>query len=112
MKLVELNYVEIGDRIRELRQMHNLSQTQLADQLGVTSAYMSRVEHGISRLTLEKVVQLSQILSISVDQLLFDEETAALKDIYLSINRCLSSVKYRELKMLNGLIQSFYKSFN
>ena len=38
-----LDYVAIGNRIRELRHTHNLSQTELADQLGITAAGFSLI---------------------------------------------------------------------
>ena len=42
-----LDYVAIGNRIRELRHTHNLSQTELADQLGITAAGFSLIERGV-----------------------------------------------------------------
>ena len=65
-----LDYVAIGNKIRELRHIHNLSQTELADQLGITAAGFSLIERGLSKLTLERAVQISKIFHISIDQLL------------------------------------------
>ena len=73
-----LDYVAIGNKIRELRHIHNLSQTELADQLGITAAGFSLIERGLSKLTLERAVQISRIFHISIDQLLFDENTASI----------------------------------
>ena len=44
-----LDYVAIGNKIRELRHIHNLSQTELADQLGITAAGFSLIERGLSK---------------------------------------------------------------
>ena len=77
-----LDYVAIGNKIRELRHIHNLSQTELADQLGITAAGFSLIERGLSKLTLERAVQISRIFHISIDQLLFDENTASIQRVY------------------------------
>ena len=37
-----LDYVAIGNKIRELRHIHNLSQTELADQLGMNCTLIVR----------------------------------------------------------------------
>ena len=58
-----LDYVAIGSRIRELRHTHNLSQTELADQLGITAAGFGLIERGLSKLTLERAVSNIQDLS-------------------------------------------------
>lgn len=62
-----LDYVAIGNKIRELRHIHNLSQTELADQLGITAAGFSLIERGLSKLTLERAVQISRIFHVSID---------------------------------------------
>lgn len=77
-----LDYVAIGNRIRELRHTHDLSQTELADQLGITAAGFSLIERGMSKLTLERAVQISKFFHISIDQLLFDENTASIQRVY------------------------------
>lgn len=107
-----LDYVAIGGRIRELRQTHNLSQTDLADQLGITAAGFSLIERGLSKLTLERAVQISKIFHISVDQLLFDENTASIQRVYSSINRYLSSMRRKDLEKVDAVIQVLYKSLN
>ena len=97
-----LDYVAIGNKIRELRHIHNLSQTELADQLGI--------ERGLSKLTLERAVQISRIFHISIDQLLFDENTASIQRVYSSISQYLSSMRYKDLKTVDAVIQALYKS--
>lgn len=105
-----LDYVAIGCRIRELRHTHNLSQTELADQLGITAAGFSLIERGLSKLTLERAVQISKIFHISIDQLLFDENTASIQRVYSSISQYLSSMRCKDLKTVDAVIQALYKS--
>jgi transcriptional regulator with XRE-family HTH domain len=37
--------MKFGEKIRELRKTHNLTQKELGDQVGVTFAYISKVEN-------------------------------------------------------------------
>ena len=105
-----LDYVAIGNKIRELRHIHNLSQTELSDQLGITAAGFSLIERGLSKLTLERAVQISRIFHVSIDQLLFDENTASIQRVYSSISQYLSSMRYKDLKTVDAVIQALYKS--
>lgn len=45
-KRSEHNYRQLGNKIKELRESHNLTQSGLSQQLGVTSTYVSLIEQG------------------------------------------------------------------
>ena len=60
----------IGQRIRELRKKNDLTQEKLADLLGVTYQSVSRWEKGTTYPDLELLPAISEILGISVDELL------------------------------------------
>ena len=55
-----------------LRKKHNLSQEQLAEQLGVSRQAVSKWESGQSMPDIEKLLQLGELFGISVDQILKD----------------------------------------
>ena len=48
----ELNYKEIGLRIKTLRLKNNIYQTVLAKEIGVSQTHMSNIESGRAGLTL------------------------------------------------------------
>ena len=50
---------EIGEELAKARKKSKLTQTQLANQLGVKQGYISRIENGIDCVSLDKLVQLS-----------------------------------------------------
>ena len=60
----------IGQRIRELRRKHDLTQEKLADFLGVTYKSVSKWECGITVPDLALIVPLAKILHVSTDELL------------------------------------------
>jgi transcriptional regulator with XRE-family HTH domain len=56
----------VGSRVRMRRLMLDLSQTQLADGLGLTFQQVQKYEKGTNRISASRLHQLSQILSVPV----------------------------------------------
>lgn len=59
-----------GQRIRELRIEKGLTQTQLAEQLGLTQKSVSKYELEQLDLSTELVVKISRFFDVSADYLL------------------------------------------
>lgn len=57
-------------RIRDLREDHDLSQTQLAKILCISQATYSRYESGILDIPSEALIQLALLYHTSIDYLL------------------------------------------
>lgn len=72
MGVSELNYVQIGLRIREARNAKGWPQAELAFRAGLNSAYVSHIETGKTKLALPTIVKIANTLSVSVDELLCD----------------------------------------
>lgn len=53
----------IGERIKKKRKQMSLTQEQLAEKLDVTVGYVSQCERGISKINLEKLSEISEILN-------------------------------------------------
>ena len=56
-----LDYNAIGLRIRDIRLNKNLTQEEIATKMGVSIAFLSRVERGHTRINL---VRLSELCTI------------------------------------------------
>ena len=95
MRVVEMKEA-IAQRIRDLRKAAGLSQQQVADALGVDRSAYTYFENGPVDVKLDRLIQLSDIFSVSLDQLLPQEqfkaidsgkaESAAINDGDFSIN--------------------------
>lgn len=68
-----MNQQKIGKFIAELRKEKNLTQEQLANQLNITKNAVSKWERGISLMDLSLLKPLSEILDISITELLNGE---------------------------------------
>ncbi len=60
----------LGERIRQLRNAHNISQVQLADKLGVSKQSVSNWENGNIMPSIEMLVKISKLFGVSTDYLL------------------------------------------
>lgn len=74
----------LGDKLKSLRKKANLSQEELADQLGVTRQSISLWENDQSSPSIENIIAISRIFEISIDELVdnrnSDEKTDNLKE--------------------------------
>ena len=64
----------LGERLYELRTKNNMSQGALAERLDVSRQTVSKWENNLSVPETEKILQLSEIFSVSTDYILKGEE--------------------------------------
>lgn len=70
----------IGERIRLARQNKKMSQQQLAEKSGVYYKSISRYELGTSIPPADALKAMADILGVSADYLLSDDESVKIKD--------------------------------
>lgn len=62
----------LGERVRRVRRERGLSQTALAEQLGITFQQVQKYENGSNRISALVLVRLAAALDVSVHVLLSD----------------------------------------
>lgn len=70
--------VQVARRVRARRRALDLTQQQLALELGVTHQHISRIEGSHTVPSLELLVKLARTLGVSTDYLLTGSETTSL----------------------------------
>ena len=68
----------IAERIRILREVHQMTQTELAKKLGVTRSGVNAWEMGVSVPSTQYVVELALLFDVSADYLLGIETSATI----------------------------------
>ncbi len=58
------------NRIKDLREDHDLTQQQVAEKIGITQRKYSYIETGTQPLTDELLVKLAELYEVSIDYLL------------------------------------------
>lgn len=67
---VDACYVELGQRIRMLREMAGVTQTAIADKVGLTRTSIVNIEMGRQRLMLHDIPAIGEALGVKPDLLL------------------------------------------
>jgi len=75
----------IGDKLRKLRKEQGLTQYELADALGVTDSYISKVERNGARPGMRFVQNAARVLGVAVDDLLYKPAVARQPDGLVSV---------------------------
>lgn len=68
---------KLGQRIRKFREYAGLTQSQLAQELGVDATVVSKIESGSRRVSTRELTRLAEVLGVSVLALLDDESPMA-----------------------------------
>lgn len=99
----ELDYKEIGLRIKTLRLKHNIYQTELAKQIGVSQTHMSNIESGRAGLTLENLVKMVHIFDCGIDEIVFGTAPAHHDPTLDSLKDCTMQDVLQALQMLKTI---------
>lgn len=67
----DLNYKEIGLRIRKQRTFLNISREELARKIGITPTFLADIELGTKGFSLKTLTRFCDILKMSADAVLF-----------------------------------------
>lgn len=67
--------LQVAAAVRELRQVRNLSQRQLAARMNVPRTYISKIENGKAMPTLSSLDRLAKALQVDISTLLRDAGT-------------------------------------
>jgi transcriptional regulator with XRE-family HTH domain len=61
---------KIGERVKNVREQRNYSQQYVASKLGVSQKAYSKIETGETKLSVDNLLKLTEILDTSVNELL------------------------------------------
>lgn len=65
-------YIQIGARVRYYRTIREMEQTALAEKLGITQQYMSKIERGTAKPSTHLLFLIAKTLEIDVAELVKD----------------------------------------
>lgn len=95
-----VDYVLIGERIREIRTRQNISQMQLAERAELSTPYMSHIEKGKKRVSLPALVSIAGALGVTVNDLLSGNQPFDPAEYHSDMELLLSDCSSREKKIL------------
>ena len=85
-----VDYVKIGERIRNERIKRGYTQEQLAEMSDMSTSHISHVENASSKVGLPAIVRIANSLNITVDSLLQDSFEVRINAYVDAITKILS----------------------
>ncbi len=101
-----MDYVAIGQKIRSLRKLRNLSQEQLAEKVWISTTHMSHIETGSTKLSLPVLVDLANALEVGADEILSAELHAQKTESMNTVQDILQGCTVQQLNILTDMIKS------
>lgn len=71
---------ESGSRIHQLRLQAGYTQSELASKLSVSRSFLSYIESGEKGCSVDLLIQLSQLFSVSIDYLILGKSTLSMEE--------------------------------
>jgi transcriptional regulator with XRE-family HTH domain len=102
----KIEYYSIGQRVRKYRKAYNLSQEQLAEQIGISTTHLSHIETGNTKLSLPVLVRLADALNVQTDELLYEQEKNSKSSAKEEILNILDSCSTKESYILLDILKS------
>ena len=105
-----MDYQQIGRQIRTARIKRKMTQAQLAEAAELSVPYISHVERGKKRVSLDALLRISQALDVTTDQLLSGVQPQD-KDAYFpEIGELFGDCTLRERKILRDVTTALKES--
>ncbi len=102
---------QIGQRLRELRDAHALTQDEVGDRADVSGKYIGRIERGEINVTVETLDRLCTALDTNIPELL-KPKTATTADDRRAVVRLVRKVAEegddRQVAKLKALLEIFF----
>ena len=98
------DYVALGSRIRSVRKQRHLTQEKLAEACNLSTAHIGHIERGTRALSIESLITLANVLSVSTDYLLLDVSTTADKN-FLAILNVINSIPEKKRNTLYHIMK-------
>jgi len=87
----ETHRIEVGKRIKRLRQAQDLTGHELAKRSSISAGYLSELERGLSAVSVDKLKQVAQGLGVGVDVLLGEQSPEVQDQSVIQIPAALSA---------------------
>lgn len=113
--MADLNFKEIGQKIRERRLTLGMTQESIANQLDVNPSHISNIECGRANPSLTALIKIANILQCSVDyfisgeyKYLADRQLAKTLEMQIieKLENCDVIFKQKILKLIDVLLET------
>lgn len=101
------NTEESGKRIKDLRCQSGLSQSALADAIGIHVKTIGKAERGVCGLSIDNLILIAEYFQVTIDYLINGNEHIEDKKISLLIEKCNPEMTEKIYIMVKNIIEIF-----
>lgn len=101
-----VDYISIGNRIKEFRIAKKWTQAKLAEESGVEPSNISHIERAATKLSLPTMVNIANALGVTLDELVYGSLVKSAHVSVKIIDDILSDCSPEEMKSLAEVIKA------
>ena len=107
-----MDYYKIGQRIRKYRKALNMSQEELAEKVEISVTHMSHIETGNTKLSLPVIVKLAEVLSVKIDDLIYDNPIYNKSEVISEVSEVIDSCSPQQARIILESVKNLKISFD
>ena len=107
---MKVDYVLLGTRIKEQRQRRMLTQQQLAEKVSLTPGFISRIETGKKKPSLEVLLSICEAFNITLNDLLVGNQIPQESDYNVEFTELLSPYNESERRLIFEITKAVCKA--
>lgn len=98
--------MDIGAKIREMRQKMKMSRKAFSQATGISASYLSEIERGIKRPTVDIILKISKAFNLKVSELLDETPSNPMNPELKELVETLRDFKPEQVKLLSEFLKS------
>ena len=102
---MNVDYKLIGNRIKLKRKSMNMTQEVLSEKLDVTIGYVSQVERGITKISLDLLAEISAILKCDIAELITESSIESDTYMFSELMHEIDRLSNKKRKLLLEIIK-------
>ena len=107
--LTEIDYAQLGKKIKTVRCNRGLTQENLAELVGCNTSHISNIENNYTKLSLNVLLAIANALNVSIDYLLSSQLNSSSKilnqEIFNKLEKCDNMDKEKILKIIDVITE-------
>ena len=103
---MKIDYISIGNRIKEIRIKRGWTQAKLAEESGIEPSNISHIERAATKLSFPTIVSIANALEVSLDEIAYG---SLVKNTHISvrmIDELLSDCTPDEIRSLTEVLRT------
>lgn len=103
---MKVNFKLIGKRVCEIRKSSEMSQISLAEKTGLSVSYVSMVENGRRKVSLDTMLRIANVLGVTADELLNGNQLYNPAEYQTDMDLLLSDCNHYEKRIIFELVKA------